>query len=342
MAEAKPLRIGVVGAGLIARRAHLPAYAADPLADLSGVCSGHRANAEAAAREFGVRRVYGSWEEMVADPGIEAIDICAINSLHAPVAIAALHAGKHVLVEKPMALTLAEADAMLTAAHRAERVLMVAHNLRYEPVFETAKRLLNEGVIGAVRAIRGTFMHAGPDESWGATSAWFWQEEEAGGGALIDLGVHTIDLIRWLMAGDPVTEVEAMTARLEKPTFADDNAIVLLRFGSGVLGSVQASWTARPVPEVNLVVHGGRGRLWIERGTSRPIVLHVAKEGGGFERLTPELPAAGALGNPFSHFVRVVREGVAPRSSGQDGRNTLAVTLAAYEAARTRRATIIS
>jgi predicted dehydrogenase len=337
MAEANPLRIGVVGAGLIARRAHLPAFAVDPLADLAGVCSGHRANAEAAAREFGIRRVYGSWEEMVADPGIEAIDICAINSLHAPVAIAALHAGKHVLVEKPMAVTLAEADAMLHASRRAERVLMVAHNLRYEPLFETAKRLLDEGAIGAVRAIRGTFMHAGPDESWGATSPWFWQEEEAGGGALIDLGVHTIDLIRWLMAGDAVVEVEAMTARLAKPTFADDNAIVLLRFGSGVLGSVQASWTARPLPEVTLVVHGERGRLWIDRGTSRPIVLHLAREAGGVESVIPDVPEHSALGNPFRHFVRTVREAVPPRSGGQDGRDTLAVTLAAYEAARTHR-----
>jgi UDP-N-acetylglucosamine 3-dehydrogenase len=341
MAEQRPLRIGVVGAGLIARRAHLPAFAADPLADLAGICSGHRANAQSAAAEFGVRRVYGSWEELVADPGIEAIDICATSALHGPVAIAALHAGKHVLVEKPMALTLDEADAMLAAARRAERVLMVAHNFRYEPLFEAAKEIVSAGTIGAVRAIRGSFMHAGPEESWGATSDWFWQEEDAGGGALIDLGVHIIDLVRWLMADDPVVEVEAMMTRLEKPTFADDNAIALLRFGSGVVGSVQASWTERPLVELTLVVHGERGRLWIDRGAKRPIVMHLQKEGGGIETLLPELPAQSPLGNPFAHFVRVVREGVAPRSSGQEGRDTLAITLAAYEAARTKRSTAV-
>jgi UDP-N-acetylglucosamine 3-dehydrogenase len=332
--SAAPTRIGVIGCGLIARRTHLPAYAASADADLVAVCSGRRASAESAAAEFGVRRVHDDWRALIADPEIDAVDICAPNALHAPIAIAASQAGKHVLVEKPMALSLAEADAMIAAARAAERVLMVAHNLRYQPVYEAIKRIVADGLIGRPLAARGVFMHAGPDEFWGATSDWFWQEQAAGGGALLDMGIHMIDLLRWFI-DEPVVEVEAMTARLAKPTFADDNAFVLLRFAGGAIASMQASWTARPFPDREVVIHGERGHVALGRAQGEPPALHV--QDGGPEtarKVDIALPAVSALVNPFVHFLRVVREGIPPLTSGEEGRATLAVTLAAYEAAR--------
>jgi UDP-N-acetylglucosamine 3-dehydrogenase len=332
--SAAPTRIGVIGCGLIARRTHLPAYAASADADLVAVCSGSRASAESAAAEFGVRRVHDDWRALIADSEIDAVDICAPNALHAPIAIAASQAGKHVLVEKPMALSLAEADAMIAAARAAERVLMVAHNLRYQPVYEAIKRIVADGLIGRPLAARGVFMHAGPDEFWGATSDWFWQEQAAGGGALLDMGIHMIDLLRWFI-DEPVVEVEAMTARLAKPTFADDNAFVLLRFAGGAIASMQASWTARPFPDREVVIHGERGHVALGRAQGEPPALHV--QDGGPEtarKVDIALPAVSALVNPFVHFLRVVREGIPPLTSGEEGRATLAVTLAAYEAAR--------
>lgn len=177
----QPVRVALIGCGLVAQRSHLPAYAACPGAELVAVASGHLESARAAAAEFGVPRVLGRWEDVIADPAIDAVDICTPNTLHAPIAIAAARAGKHVLVEKPMATTLAGADAMLAAAEETGVTLMVAHNLRFAPVYETVKRILSEGVIGRVFSAGGIFMHAGPDEFWGATSDWFWREELAGG-----------------------------------------------------------------------------------------------------------------------------------------------------------------
>src|SRR3712207_6870312 len=149
----RPVRVAVIGAGLVAQRSHLPAYVASEEAELTALVSGRVETAERVAAEFGGPRVLRSWEEAVADPSIDAIDICAPNYLHAPIAVAAARAGKHVLVEKPMAMSVEEADAMVAAAREAGVVLMVAHNLRYVPIYETVKRGAAGGTTSEERGV---------------------------------------------------------------------------------------------------------------------------------------------------------------------------------------------
>jgi predicted dehydrogenase len=335
MSDKRPVRVAVIGAGLIAQRAHLPAYAAAPEAELAAIVSGHRATAEAAAAQFGNPRVLDSWEEAVADPDIDAVDICTPNALHAAIAIAAARAGKHVLVEKPMATSLAEADAMVAAARDAGVLLAVAHNLRFVPIYAAMQQLLAEGAIGRIFSARGMFMHAGPDEFWGATSDWFWDQSQAGGGSLLDMGIHMIDLLRW-MVGQPVVEVTAMTARVLKPTFADDNAMVLMRFTGDILASVQSSWSARPVPDRQIAIHGELGNLMMGRSPEEPLVLNL-QDGAGARKVLPPIPAANPLGDPFVNFVRAIRGEAEPLVTGEDGRTSLAIALAAYDSASTGR-----
>jgi predicted dehydrogenase len=334
MSANHPVRVAVIGCGLIAQRAHLPSYVAAPEADLTAVVSGHRATAEAVASQFGNPRVLNSWQEAVADPEIDAIDICTPNVLHAEIAIAAARAGKHVLVEKPMATSLAEADAMIAAARDAGVLLAVAHNLRFVPIYSAMQKLLAEGAVGRIFSARGFFMHAGPDEFWGATSDWFWQEGQAGGGSLLDMGIHMIDLLRW-MVGRPVAEVSAMTARVLKPTFADDNAMVLMRFEGDILASVQSSWSARPVPDRQIAIHGELGNLMMGRSAEEPLVLNL-RDGTEARKVIPEIPS-NPLGDPFVNFVRAIQSRTEPLVTGEDGRTSLAIALAAYESASTGR-----
>lgn len=331
----RPVRVAVIGAGLIARRAHLPAYVAAEEAEVAAIVSAHRETAEEAARQFGNPRVLDSWQAAVADPDIDAIDICTPNSLHSVIAIAALKAGKAVLVEKPMATSLAEADAMVAAAREARVVLAVAHNLRFVPIYAAMQQLLADGAIGRIFSARGFFMHAGPDEFWGATSDWFWREGEAGGGALLDMGIHMIDLLRW-MIGRRVLEVSAMTARVLKPTFADDNAMVLMRFEGEILASVQSSWSARPVPDRQMAFHGEFGNLMMGRSSEEPLVLNL-QEGSEARKVLPTIPAASPFGNPFVNFARAIQGSAPPLVTGEDGRVSLAIALAAYQSAKTGR-----
>ncbi len=335
MSPRRPVRVAVIGAGLIAQRAHLPAYAAAEDAELAAIASGHRETAAAVAGQFGNPRVLDSWDAAVADPDIDAIDICTPNSLHATIAIAAAKAGKHVLVEKPMATSLAEADAMIAAARKAGVLLAVAHNLRFVPIYSAIHQLLADGAIGRIFSARGFFMHAGPDEFWGATSDWFWREGEAGGGSLLDMGIHMIDLLRW-MVGRPVQEVSAMTARVLKPTYADDNAMTLMRFEGDILASVQSSWTARPVPDRQIAIHGEFGNLMMGRSSEEPLVLNL-QQGSGVRKVLPTIPAASPFGNPFVNFVRAIQGRELPLVTGEDGRTSLAIALGAYESANTGR-----
>lgn len=335
MSAGRPVRVAVIGAGLIAQRAHLPAYAAAEEAELAAIVSGHRETAEAAARQFGNPLVLDSWEAAVADPDIDAIDICTPNSLHATIAIAAAKAGKHVLVEKPMATSLSEADAMIAAARKAGVLLAVAHNLRFVPIYSAMQQLLADGAIGRIFSARGVFMHAGPDEFWGATSDWFWREGEAGGGSLLDMGIHMIDLLRW-MVGRPVQEVSAMTARVLKPTYADDNAMTVMRFEGDILASVQSSWSARPLPDRQIAIHGELGNLMMGRSSEEPLVLNL-QDGAGARRVLPPIPAASPFGDPFVNFVRAIQRSDLPLVTGEDGRLSLAIALGAYESAKTGR-----
>ncbi len=329
----RPVRVAVIGAGLVAQRSHLPAYVASEEAEVAALVGGRVETAERVAAECGNPRVLRTWEEAVADREVDAVDICAPNYLHAPIAIAAARAGKHVIVEKPMAMSLDEADAMVAAARQAGVVLMVAHNLRFVPIYETIKRVVSEGTIGRPLAVRGVFMHAGPDEFCGATSDWFWKQEQAGGGSLLDMGIHMIDLVRWFV-GRPVLEVTAMTARAVKPTPYDDNAIALLRFEGDVIASVQASWAARPFPDRQVTIHGELGHLAMGRSAAEPLVVHLL-DGESGRKVVPEIPATSERVNPFVHFVRSIRDGTPPLTNGEEGRASLAVALAAYDAART-------
>lgn len=143
-----------------------------------------------------------------------------------------------------------------------------------------------------------------------------------------------IDLIRWFI-DRPVREVTAMTARLLKPSFAEDNAMLLMRFEGDILASVQSSWTARPFPERRIAIHGERGHFVLDGSSARPLTVYL-QEGG--QVLVPEIPATSMHGDPFSHFIQAIQQGTPPLTSGAEGRAGLAVALAAYDSAHSGRA----
>jgi len=333
MTSPRPVRVAVIGCGLIAQRSHFPAYAAAPEAEIAGVVSLIPEEAQNAVAHFGAQRILRSWEAAVADPDVDAIDICTPNYLHAPIAIAAARAGKHVCVEKPMATRLEDANAMVAAARENGVYLTVGHNLRFAPIFQTMRKAMQDGVIGRPFAARGVYMHAGPDESWGSTAQWFWDEATAGGGALLDMGIHMIDVMRWII-GRRVVEVSAMLSRHLKPTFADDTAFVLMRFDGDLVASVQAAWSARPSSDRELVIHGEEGNIAMGRSSGEPLVYNV-RGADRPSRIVPDIPKTTDPDTPYLDFVRAIQQGREPQVTGEDGRDSLAIALAAYESART-------
>ena len=177
------VKIGIIGCGKIAQLRHLPEYSTNPNAKLVGYYDKNIDRAGKMAEKYG-GKVYETYFELLNDPEIDAVSVCVENRNHAEITNAALYAGKHVLVEKPMAVTLAECESMVAAAEFNGKYLMVGHNMRFDPVHRRAKELLKNGVIGDVITFRTTIGNAGP-EGWSPDrDAWFFDKDKAAMGAL--------------------------------------------------------------------------------------------------------------------------------------------------------------
>ncbi len=243
------LNVGIIGCGSIARQRHAAEYRHNEHTNIAAVFDLSRPRAEAMANDFG-GRVYDTAEALIADPDIDAVSVCVANAFHAPITIDALKHGKHVLCEKPMAITLADCENMLAAAKSSGKRLLIDHNQRLTPAHRKAKEILASGELGRVISFSATFGHKGP-EMWSAdksSNTWFFKKNAAAFGSMADLGIHKIDLMRYLIGGD-VKNVFSRLATLDKkfpdgtPIEVDDNSVEILTFQNGALGTITTSWT---------------------------------------------------------------------------------------------------
>ncbi len=247
---AKTVNYGCIGAGAIAQRRHLPEAHANPDSNVVAVVDPVRERAKEIAERYGAK-AFPNHKAMLADASLklDAVVVCTPNTLHAPQAVDALKAGLHVLCEKPMATSRADARKMIKTAKDKRKYLMVGMNQRLMPPHAKAKELLDQGVIGKVHAFETTFKHPGPD-GWSVDGAksWFFKKNLAAMGVCGDLGVHKADLMRFLL-GEEIVRVGGFVKTMDKTTPAgkpinlDDNAYVLMESQSGVVGTMTISWT---------------------------------------------------------------------------------------------------
>lgn len=271
--------VGVIGCGKISQVRHIPEYEANPDARIAGLYDVNLERASALAAEHGCR-AYASLDELLADPSIDAVSVCTSNATHAETAIRALEAGKHVLCEKPMAVSLEECEAMVSTARATGRKLMIGQNQRLARAHVRAKELLDAGCIGEVITFRTTFGHGGP-ETWSVdpgVNSWFFDPKRAAMGAMADLGVHKTDLIQWLI-GQTVVATTARVATLDKRGAdgeligVDDNAVCVYQMSGGALGTMTASWTYYGPEDNSTVIYGTRGVMRIYDDPSHSIVI---------------------------------------------------------------------
>ncbi len=238
----KALKVGVIGCGSIAQYRHLPEYAFNQHVELVAVCDINEERAKKVAVKYGVK-AFTSYVELLQSGEVEAISVCTPNYLHAPISIAALQAGVHVLCEKPMATSKEEAEKMIEVAKQSGKKLMIAHNQRFVKSHQKARQLIESGEIGKIYSFRTTFGHVGP-EDWSVEGkgGWFFQKEKAFIGAIGDLGVHKTDLLRYLL-GEEFIEVGAFVETSARDFIdVDDNAVCVLKTESGIIGTLAASW----------------------------------------------------------------------------------------------------
>ncbi|MGI6580367.1 MAG: Gfo/Idh/MocA family protein [Saccharofermentanales bacterium] len=243
------VKVGIIGCGSIAKMRHVPEYLANPNSIIVGVFDSDPKRAKALA-ETSDSKVYGSIEELLNDPEINAVSVCTSNDTHADITIQALKKGKHVLCEKPMATSLDDCLNMGNVSKQENKILMVGHNQRFTPAHVKAKELLESNVLGEVITFKTNFGHRGP-EYWSmdkSVNTWFFDKNKASMGVSADLGIHKIDLIMWLL-DDTIDILDAMCVTLDKRDSSgsliqvDDNMIVLLKMNKGQIGTITTSWT---------------------------------------------------------------------------------------------------
>ncbi len=311
----------IVGCGWIARR---HAAAARALGMPVVFASRDVGRARAYAREFGGVAAYGAYDDALRHPGARGAVICTPHDRHLPDVLSALAAGRHVLVEKPIACTLDEADRMIDAATRAERVLMVAENFRFMPGFRAVRGLIDEGALGALRELHVIARGFRRRSGWRCTPG-------AGGGALIDGGIHYVHALRWWGG-----EVRRLFALQPPPTFdmaGEDGVDVLAELEGGVVGVLANSLAARGVPRFQWSsVTGTRGTCFVE---NRGRVLLLRGEAG--LRVRAFRRDARGHAAMLTAFDVAMRTGRADEMDGEAGRRDLAVVLAAYRSIAERR-----
>ncbi|MCC6628482.1 MAG: Gfo/Idh/MocA family oxidoreductase [Chloroflexi bacterium] len=363
---AQRLKAAVIGLGV--GQSHARAYAALDETELVAVCDMNPARLAAIATELGAR-AYTEPGQVFADPEIELVSIATPHPSHAALAIAAAQAGKHPIVEKPMTVNLAEADAMIAAARECGVSLGVIFQRRWWPAAQRVRQALDAGAIG--RPVLGQCAL-----SWWRTQAYYdrdpwrgrWDTE--GGGVLCNQGIHALDMFQWFM-GD-VVEVFGRWTNLTHPSIeVEDNAAAVLRFASGALGVITATTSAR-LSHTSIVVHGSTGssigvieepegaigynHVWTVPGqegvVAESLAAHVAAgeyiyradQATNQQEAPHYWPTAYRYARPaepsyharqLRDFALAVQTGRQPLVTGEEGRKSLAILLAIYESQRT-------
>jgi 1,5-anhydro-D-fructose reductase (1,5-anhydro-D-mannitol-forming) len=337
MKEDNILKWGIVGASNIARSWMIPAINAQPDAKVVAVYSSSPQRAKSYAAETGIPRFYSSLGSFLDDENVEAVYIGSRNDQHKSQAIAAAHRGKHVLCDKPLALSVQDAREMITACAQANVVFGTNHHLRSATVQRKMRTLIKAGAIGKPLAARAFFAVHLPEESRG----WRTTIPEAGGGVVLDITVHVADTLRFVL-DDDVQEVVALTANqgMTAPGL-EDGVMGVMRFRSGLLAQFHDSFSIGH-DLTGLQIHGTDGSLYAEENMlQKPNGRLYLRRNGKRE----EVPV-GTIENHYEHLLRefiiAVRGQGKPFATGEDGLKSLAIASAIVESAHTRRVVTVS
>jgi myo-inositol 2-dehydrogenase / D-chiro-inositol 1-dehydrogenase len=338
-------KVALLGAGFIAD-IHIESYHRFiPDAEVVAVYSRDPQRAKAFAGKHGIARWYGDLEKTISESGCEVVDICIPNALHHRAVLAAAAAGKHVIIEKPLCMTLEEADEMIGACQAAQRKLMYAEELCFAPKYERVRKLVTENAIGTIYHMRQCEKHSGPH------SAWFYDIEQSGGGALMDMGCHGLAWFRWMLGGRPralSVFAQMQTGLLHKGrTRAEENSICMVEFEGGAVGVAENSWAKHGGMDDRVEVYGTGGVVYADLFMGNSALTYSEKGYGyamekagstqGWTFTVFEEAFNQGYPQELKHFIECVREDKEPLVTAEDGRAVLEMMYAAYESARTGR-----
>jgi len=336
----KEVRVGVVGLGM--GRLHIEKYIKHPSAKIQAICDQDEALARRLGGEFAVPQVFHAFEEFLEKAEIDAVTLAVPNYLHKPMALACLARGLHIMCEKPMAMDTAEAIVMRDRARASRLKFMIHFNQRFRPEHQYFKKLIAGGSLGEVyygtagwRRMRGMPRFGG----------WFSQKKMSGGGPLIDLGVHMLDLTRWLIGSPKAVTVSASTfshiaqslAREQQKEFdVEDLASTLIRFDDGSSLMLEVSWALNfeEREKVYLELSGTKGGLSNVTFDYKDTTTCIFREENGAMVKSVPLRYPPSFENAQEHFINCILQDREPGPGADDGVEIMRILDAIYESAR--------
>lgn len=341
------LKVGIIGTGGIAE-VHMRSYAANPEVEMYAICDLMEERAAEKAKQYGISKVYTDFREMLNDPELEAVSICTPNNWHAPISIAAINAGKHVLVEKPLCKTVEEALEVEKAVRANDRVLQVGFVRRYGSNTKIVNRFIEAGEIGEVYYAKASCIRR-----IGNPGGWFSDEKRSGGGPLIDLGVHVIDLCWYLMGRPKVKTISGNTYKklgnrshiqnLAQYRAADytpdannveDMANALIRFENGASLLVDVSFTLHAKKdEITVKMYGDKGGVELE-----PELSFITEKYNTILNIDPQINNKGfdfiaGFQDEIDHFIDMCFGRKETLSPVEDGVEMMKILCGIYESA---------
>ncbi|MEH7275061.1 Gfo/Idh/MocA family protein [Neobacillus vireti] len=342
----KKLKVGVVGAGSLSE-AHLEAYKNNPDVELAAICDLVEERAAEKAKKYSISDVYTDYQEMLKDPELDAISVVTWNNTHKEISIAALDAGKHVLCEKPLCINYDEALEIKAATERNNKQFMIGYVRRHASSITVLKKYIDKGLLGDIYYAKASNLRR-----LGNPGGWFSDKSRSGGGPLIDIGVHILDLLWYLMGRPKVKTVSANTynklgnrTNIQNLSFykaadyspdnnVEDLANALIRFENGASLMVDVSFTLHAKQDQSsAVIFGDKGGAEID-----PSLVIVHEENNTILNSTPQIDHpwfhfSDSFQNEINHFVNCCLTGKQPIGGIDDGVEMMKILTAIYESA---------
>jgi predicted dehydrogenase len=348
--DKKPFKVGFIGAGGIS---HAHATHLKKVDGVELVCAADVSEKGLASfkEKQGVARTYADYREMLAqEKDLDAVSVCTPNGLHAENTIAALNAGRHVIVEKPMAMNTQQAKEMIAAAKKAGKHLVIGFQYRFDPKTQVIRRQVEGGEFGKVLHVRCQALRRRGIPNWGV----FGRKDLQGGGPMIDIGVHVIEMAHfamgspkpvsasgnvWTYMGNRPSDIASMWPGWDHKTYTvEDLAVGLIRFDNGATLSIEASFAAHIEKDVwNFTMMGEKGGAnW------DPVQVFKDQDGYMFNSTPAFVPSADIFELKMKHFVEVCRDGRANLAPGEAGLAVQQMLDGVYQSAETRREVVFS
>ncbi len=345
----KTLRAAVIGAGGIAVHGHIPGYRSVPDVEVAAVCDTNFERARQVAKDMDIEAAYPDAASMLAAAKPDLVSVCVPNIFHKPMTIAALQAGAHVLCEKPMALHYADALDMVQAAKTAGRSLTVGHHTRFHPPAAAMYDYIASGKLGELYYVKASYLRRSGIPGYGS---WFTNKDLAGGGAMLDIGCHILDLALWFLGHPKPLTVSASTFAKFGPRAkglggwgadhfpagarfdVDDLATAFVRFENGITLTIDASWAGHGTDGQRLQVFGTEGGVELnDKAFGKEQPVHYFAEAA--DALTEEpVPYKALPGSSYDHeiaaWVEGIRSGRPPLITGEQGAAVVQIIEAMY------------